>query len=153
MAGRPALRGWRLVAASLGLGRALVACGGPLACSAASCDSVVVDIASLAQKARPLSAMATLCADGACQTQRVTFLTGAGDTQLVLTLPTDPKPVVGSQVPIALRVVQGSTVLLDTKTTATLAQVAPNGTTCGPVCASVNLVLYGQTLSPTPLPK
>ena len=39
---------------------------------------------------------------------------------------------------------------------------APNGTTCGPVCASANLVLYGQTanlvlygqtLSPTPFPK
>ena len=34
-----------------------------------------------------------------------------------------------------------------------LAQMAPNGTTCGPVCASANLVLYGQTLSPTPFPK
>ena len=41
----------------------------------------------------------------------------------------------------------------DTKTTAMLAQVAPNDTTCGPVYASANLVLYGQTLSPTRFPK
>ena len=94
--------------------------------------------------------MATLCASGVCQTQKVTFVTDAADTELVQVLPNDPKPVAGAQVPVTLRVVQGSTVLLDIATTATLVQVAPNGTACGPVCSSANLVLAGDTLVAEP---
>jgi len=145
------LRGWRLAAISVGLGPAVAACAAPLACTAMGCESVVsVDIAALAPKARPLSAMATLCVQNTCQTQKVTFLTDAGDALLGQTLPADPKPVAGMQVPVTLKVVQGSTVLLDTRTTATLVQFAPNGTTCGPICYSASLVLSGDSLVPSP---
>ena len=70
----------RVAVVALGLGPALTACGASLSCTAVGCVSVVsVDIASLATKARPLSATATLCAAGACQTQKVSFIADAND--------------------------------------------------------------------------
>ncbi len=141
------LRGWRLVAVTLGLGPALAACAASMNCTAAGCGSgVSVDIASLASKGSPLSAMATLCVERACETSQVTFKTAAPDTMIIQTLPTDPKPTAGMQVPVTLTVTQGSTVLLDTNGTATLSQIAPNGTACGPICFFASLVLDGQDL-------
>jgi hypothetical protein len=113
---------------------------------------VTVDIASLAAKARPLSVQATLCVDGSCQTQKVTFLTDANDTVLVHELPTDAEPTDGMDVPVMLKVTQGTTVLLDTRGIATLTQFAPNGTRCGPICYSAGLSLDGQELLPRTSP-
>lgn len=144
-------RRWRVAVIALGLGPALAACGASVSCTAVGCVSVVsVDIASLATKARPSSATVTFCAAAACETQRVTFIADAHDTTLVQTMPTDPVPTAGTNVPVTLRVTQGTSVLLDTSTTATLTQYAPNGTTCGPICYNAHLVLTGQTLSPAP---
>lgn len=142
---------WQVAVIALGLGPALAACGASLNCTAVGCVSLVsVDIASLAPKARPLSATATLCAGGACQTQKVTFIADAHDTTLVQTLPTDVAPTAGMNMPVTLRVTQGTTVLLDTSTTATLAQFAPNGTACGPICYDAHLVATGDALVPAP---
>jgi hypothetical protein len=142
---------WRVAVIALGLGPALTACGASVNCTAVGCVSVVsVDIASLATRARPLGATATLCAARACQTQKVTFIADANDTMLVQTLPADPVPTAGTSVPVTLRVTQGTNVLLDTSTTATLTQYAPNGTTCGPICYNAHLVLTGDTLAPAP---
>jgi hypothetical protein len=144
-------RRWQVAIVALGLGPALTACGASLSCTAMGCvSSVSVDIASLAAKARPLSATATLCAGGACQTQKVTFIADAGDTTLVQTLPTDPSLTAGTSVPVTLRVTQGTKVLLDTSTTATLARYAPNGTACGPICYDAHLVLTGDALVSAP---
>ena len=141
----------RVALVALGLGPALTACGAPLICTTVGCQSSVsVDIASLAAKARPLSAIATLCASGVCQTQTVTFIADASDTTLVQTLPADPSRTAGSRVPVTLRVTQGTEVLVDTSTTATLAQFAPNGTTCGPICYDAHLVLTGDALASAP---
>jgi hypothetical protein len=149
---RTVLGGWRLAVVAAGLGPALVACA-PLSCTAVGCVSAVtVDVASLSAKARPFSVQATLCVEGACQTQKVTFLTDANDTVLSQELPTDPKPANGMEVPVTLKVTQGTTVLLDTKGTATLTQVAPNGTRCGPICYSADLTLDGQDFLPSTSP-
>ena len=151
MTHRTRQRRWQVAVIALGLGPALTACGASLNCTAVGCVSVVsVDIASLAAKARPLSATATFCAAGACQTQKVTFIADANDTTLVQTLPTDPAPAAETNVPVTLRVTQGTSLLLDTSTTATLVQYAPNGTTCGPICYDAHLVLTGDTLAPAP---
>lgn len=142
---------WRAAAVALGLGPALVACGASTSCTAVGCVSVVsVDIASLAPRARPLGATATLCAEGACTTQKVTFIADAHDTILVQTLPTDLALAAGTSVPVTLRVVQGTTVLADISTTTTLVPFAPNGTTCGPICYDAHLVVSHDALVPVP---
>jgi|GEM_PF-3406138 len=142
-------RGWRLAAVAVGMGPALAACAASLGCTAVGCQSIVaVDIASLASQAHTLSAMATLCVAGACKTQKVTVVANAGDTLLYQTVPTRPVPTAGMPVSVTLKVTQGSVVLLDSTTTTALVQVAPNGTTCGPVCYSANLVVTGQSLEP-----
>jgi hypothetical protein len=143
------LRGWRATVVILGIGPALAACATSVNCTAVGCTSFVsVDISSLASEAAPLSVTATLCAQGTCTTQRVTFLTDANDSTLVQDLPSDSSSTSPASVPVTLRVVQGSKVLVDTATTATLLKLAPNGEVCGPVCDVARLVLAGDTLVP-----
>jgi len=61
--GNPARQGrWRVAVIAVGLGPALAVCGASVDCTAVGCVSVVtVDIGSLAPKAQPLSAGATVC--------------------------------------------------------------------------------------------
>lgn len=146
------LGGWRFASLAAGLGALLVGCAAPSDCTTAGCESVVsVDIASLSATARPISAEATLCVGGECNTQTVSFLT---ETNRLLRqeLPSEPKAKAGMQVPVTLKVVQGSTILLNVTSPATLNQIAPNGTACGPICHSANLVLNGETLEQRPSP-
>jgi hypothetical protein len=136
----------------VGVGALLMGCGAPLNCTTVGCDSaVLVDIASLSTTARPISAEATLCVGGECKTETVSFLTQT-NTELRRDLPSEPMPKAGMQVPVTLKVVQGSAVLLSTTATAVLAENAPNGTECGPICYSASLVLNGQTLQQSPPP-
>jgi hypothetical protein len=148
------VHGWRRLAIAIGLAPALAACSSStLSCTLIGCESVVtVDVVSLAPAARPLSAMAELCVAGQCQSQRVTFVTDAGDTVIAQVLSATPAPTAGTTVPITLTVTQNGTVLLDTSTTAMLREVAPNGTECGPVCYTAALVVTGGALVPAPSP-
>lgn len=119
---------------------ALAGCSGSF-CSAVGCFSVVdVQLDTATATFSPGPATAQLCLDQDCVTQAVSLGSGA-PVRVGITPPSPPGSPESLTLPVRLRLLRGSEVLLERTAEATLTRNAPNGEQCGPICYSAALTL------------